>query len=71
MRCLAVPVLKHGDTKTFWMRSLQLLRQLDLGMAKVVSMNESAYETNHDHRCRSVATGRNRLCCRISGVSCL
>src|SRR5713226_4737677 len=32
MRRLAVPVLKHRDTKTFWMRSLQFSRQLYLGM---------------------------------------
>ena len=46
MRRLPVPVSKGSDTEMIRVRGPQLLRQLHLGMAKIVMTNESADEAN-------------------------
>ena len=46
-------------------RDPQPLRQLHLGVAKIVMTNESADETNHDHGGGTAGGGRNRLHCFI------
>jgi len=62
MRRLPLPVSKGSDTEMIRVRSPQLLRQLYLGMAGIIMVDESADETNDDQgRGAASRGGNNRL----------
>jgi len=61
VRCGAVPVFKSCNANAVGIGGSQFLRQLHLGMPKIVVVDESADESNHNHGSGAASRRNYRL----------